>query len=97
MAKNSQMRKLLLCAGIILVVLFFWGVFKMKEGFSLGCSSRTNKINCLSTSVCAWDEATSKCSLTAQCSSLSKIICDKNKDVCTWTGLPKSGSCGNKS
>ena len=38
MAKNSQMRKLLLCGGIILVVLFFFGVFKMKEGFA--CSER---------------------------------------------------------
>ena len=96
MAKNSQMRKLLLCGGILLVVLFFLGVFKMKEGFySKPCSSR-NSNGCDDGTGCSWNSSTNKCSLNAPCSQLSQPVCAANTDVCKWTGTRKEGSCGNK-
>lgn len=94
MAKNGQMHELLLCAGIILVVLFFWSVFKMKEGFGTGCSTRS-ETGCTDSTGCSWNSDTSKCELSLPCSSLVRSVCRNNSDVCRWSGTAKAGSCGN--
>ena len=91
------MRKLLLCGGILLVVLFFLGVFNMKEGFqTVPCSARTkDSKHCLTGTNCSWNSTTQKCALNAPCSQLSQPVCAANTDACKWTGTRKEGSCGN--
>jgi hypothetical protein len=83
------MRTILLCGGILLVVLFFLGVFKMKEGFYLTvpCSTRTNKTGCEGGSGCSWSGSSNDsgiCKLTTPCSSLTQPVCTANYDVCKW-------------
>ena len=91
MAKNGEMRTILLCGGILLVVLFFLGVFKMKDGFqTVPCSNR-NYASCSGGTSCSWNSTTQKCALNAQCSSLSGAVCSANNDVCTWN-LPNTAT-----
>ena len=66
MAKNGQMRTILLCGGILLVVLFFLGVFKMKEGFddtkatpttrnTAKCTQFSSETDCNNMVHCYWN------------------------------------------
>ena len=87
MAKKSQMRTILLCGGILLVVLFFLGVFKMKEGFqSTKCADRDNKTGCEDMDGCSWSgtgnmDGTCKVS---NCALMDEKVCKTNSDKCTW-------------
>ncbi len=99
MAKNSQMRTILLCGGILLVVLFFLGVFKMKEGFQTVPCSYRNSESCSGGKNCSWNSTTKKCALSEPCSKLTQPVCAANNDVCKWnlknweTG--ESANCSN--
>ena len=94
MAKNSQTRTILLCGGILLVVLFFLGVFKMKEGFeTVPCSTRKNKNACEGGSGCSWSGSSNSsgiCELTTPCHSLTQPVCTANSDVCKWNINPEN-------
>ena len=90
MAKNSQTRTILLCGGILLVVLFFLGVFKMKEGFYVmkKCADRTNKTGCEDMDGCAWTGSSNNTSggtcKVSNCGSMNQTVCGINSNECTW-------------
>ncbi len=92
MAKKSQMRTILLCGGILLVVLFFWGVFKMKEGFGnppIKCSQFTSETGCNNVVDCYWN-GTSCVQEKLNCSTITtQEECDPKKPRCYW----RNGRC----
>jgi hypothetical protein len=101
MAKNSQMRTILLCGGILLVVLFFLGVFKMKEGFqSTKCADRTNKTGCEDMDGCSWSGSSNNISgggtcKVSNCALMDEFVCKTNSDKCTWTAAYKTFGDGD--